>query len=281
MKGMGNNKLYKVIAAIAFVVFVVIFAKPIVAQETSDEFNFEKAYQDYIFNYSEYEKLEDVYQLKRSEYLRYQTLSSKTEAETATRAMLKERDEVVITYLTALRTKIAEMEGIIEKESKFSAIDDEVNWYKDHKNNLDGATSLEELVAMSDKVKDRYSDTETISYSSLNELSIGKLVLLRHPLSSLVNKTKDRVEIIKGSGDKETEFVQRWVIDAQNEITRSDKKVAMAREVISEIKPNDRMGKKRSIFLSAQDRLDESHQHLKEASRYLKEILLEIKTEDN
>ena len=140
--------------------------------------------------------------------------------------------------------------------------------------------SLENLIVQSDGVEKRYSDTLTVSYYSLTELSIGKLIALRHPLSSLTNKTKERVEAVKQSGDKETEFIQRWVADAEGEIAKSDEKVSTAREVISSIKPRDKQSKKRSIFLSAQNRLNESHQHLKEASRFLKEILLEIKTAD-
>ncbi len=273
-----NNLFRALLIGLIFISF--ILAKPIIAQDDDEEFNFDRAYQDYIFSLSEYEKLEDTYQLKRSEYLKFQTLSSKTEAENATREMLKKRDEVVITYLTALRTKVVETNGVTDKESKLNTIDQEVTWYKEHNNKLDEAFGLEDLVAKSNEVQTRYPDTLIISYNSLTELSIGKLIALRHPLSNLTNKTKERVEVIKGNGDKETEFIQRWVVYAENEITKSDEKVTSAREVISSIKPRDKQSKKRSIYLSAQNRLNESHKHLKEASRFLKEILLEIKTAD-
>jgi len=256
-----------------------LLVKPAKAQE----FDFNTAYNDYIFAVDAYRQAENEYQLKRSEYLRFGTLTAKSEAEIATRNFLQARDEVISTYLTALRLKLAEVSGIdaSEKDTVFSAVDAEVGWFIDHKNRLNSAGSLEDLVEDSEEARDRFDDlTVEASYRALHLISRAKVQALTAPQSELVTRTQELINRVRTNGDKSTTIVERWLLDAQNELIRSIEKTATAQDNINTITEAKDGNATRVVFNTSISSLIQSHQHLKDANRFLTEILIEIKSAD-
>jgi hypothetical protein len=259
--------------------FIAVFVAPAKAQEL----DFNTAYNDYVFAVDNYRQAENEYQLKRSEYLRFGTLTAKSEAEVATRAFLQSRDDVVTNYLTALRLRLAEVPGVdsSEKDSVFSAIDAEVGWHIDHKNRLNSAGDLEDLVADSNEAEERFEDlTVEASYKALHLISRAKVLSLTGPQSELVNRTQNLINRIRENGDKSTSVVERWLLDAQNELNRSVEKTENARNSMSGISDTRDANAKRALYNTSISSLIQSHQHLKDANRFLTEILVEVKTAD-
>lgn len=272
---------HKHMRKVIFVFLLLLFAstRPVLAQE----FDFNTAYNDYVFAVDAYRQAENQYQLKRSEYLRFGTLTAKSEAEVATRAFLQARDEVISTYLTALRIKLLEAPGIdsSEKDSVFSGIDAEVGWHVDHKNNLNSAGSLEDMVEDSEEAEDRFNElTVEVSYRALHLISRAKVLSLTGPQSELVGRTQTLINRIRQNGDKSTSIVERWLLDAQNELNRAVEKTASAQSAMNGIADARDANTKRGIYNTTISSLIQSHQHLKDANRFLSEILIEVKTAD-
>jgi hypothetical protein len=262
----------------------IVFSLFITAQATNaqEDFDYTKAYQDYVFNVDEYRKAEAKYQLERSEYLRHDTLSSKNEAIAATRDFLKARDRVVIAYLTAIRKKLAETDGLggSEKEPYFAKLDSEVFWHQEHLDRLDTASTLDDLVDDSDEASDQYGITELAAFDALTAVSTAKLNALREPQGELITQVKSKIAEIRQVGDKDTSIVEKWILDSENEAVRNQEKVDAALILVSDIKDRDKSSQKRSRFNSSQAKMGEAHQHIKEANRFLGEIITEIKTAD-
>src|SRR3972149_8258881 len=96
--------------ALFFLLFISV--KPAHSQTpTPEEFNFQRAYADYIFNFDIYRKANLDYELYKTQYLQFKTLKSQENAYNATLAMLKARDATAATYMTALRKKLDETLG--------------------------------------------------------------------------------------------------------------------------------------------------------------------------
>src|SRR3989344_2566962 len=223
-----------------FFVALIFFAKSAKSQES--QFDFLRAYQDYTYNYSIYRRAHNDYVLAKGQYLSYKTLKSKTNAYDKTLAMLQARDEAIKTYLTALRLKLVETEGVpsLERDALFGRIDTEVAWYEDHRGSLASAGRLEDLVVNSD--------------------------------------IKDKVAEIRQNQDKNTRKIERWVLEAELRLTRSQEKTFDAQSVIFELKERDR--DKFKVYNESREFITESHQYLKEASSFLKEIIDEAKISD-
>ncbi len=67
--------------------------------------DFDQAYQDYLYQSDQYRLNLTNFLTAKNRYLTYQTLTSETEALTATKSFLEARDQVLMTYLQMLIEK--------------------------------------------------------------------------------------------------------------------------------------------------------------------------------
>ncbi len=274
---------------IFFLVFMslAVFVAPVYSQEeatSSDEvFDFQKAYKDYVFMYDLYKKSHSDYLLARSQYQEAKTLAAQTKARDAAVAMLQARDDVVITYLTALRMRLSESEGIADpdREGLYNRLDGQIAWYKDHKDSIPSAGTLDDLVKDSDEAKDHFSTTEPLSYEVLATVPVGKVEVLREKLNNILVEIKIKVEEIRSKGDHDTSITERWILETENKITRSLDKEIEAQKLIVELQtPSDKYKtqSREKTYNNVIALLQESNQFLREASSYMREIVKSIKT---
>lgn len=245
----------------------------------AQEFNFERAYSDYLYNYNLYRESYDTYSTAREAFLKYQTLTSKNEAIGETKEMLKNQAEVVKTYLTALKLKLTGS-GLSNDEQHLLSLnlDKEIDWFRQHQEEVKDVNSLEDLTALSGKSKEQYEKTEVLIYQTLGAILAGKETALREEISQKIKSLKEKVGEIRLKGDKDTSLAERWLLEAENRLVKSQEKQFAAQQTLGKIKESS-LNKIRN-YNEAQSSLEESHQFLKEANSYLKEIIRELKHAD-
>ena len=264
-----------------FIIFssFLLIASCLLLQKTfAQEFNFNRAYNDYLFNYNQYRQSYSEYVAVRESYLTYKTLTSKNLALEKTSKMLKDEDEVIRTYLTVLRMKLAETTGISNDEQNilYLKLDSEVGWYGKHQEGLSSAATLEDLVDSAKKVADKYQTTEILIYQTLGTILSGKEINFRDQLNNKIQQFKEKIGEIRQRGDKDTALAERWLLEAENRLTRSQEKQFTAQQILAKIKSSD--VNKNQSYNKAQFALEESHQYLKEVNSYLKEVIREVKS---
>jgi hypothetical protein len=267
----------KISLILTSIILIFCFTSIIKAQD----FDYTRAYQDYVYNYDLYKKAHAEYDLKRSQYLQTGTLASQQEAQKATAAMLQARDQVLITYLTAIRLKMAETKGIdtTQRETYYSLIDGDVGFYTTHKANVSSAASLEDLTKDSTLAANQYKkSTELTVIKSLTLVSNGKIDNFQNQTNDIISALEGKINQIRANGDKKTDDPQRWILEVKNRVNRSTDKETEASALINKIKVDDKT--KNTAFNQAQGKLAEGLQYLKEANSFLKQIIVNIKTAD-
>ncbi|MBM3205679.1 hypothetical protein FJZ41_02430 [Candidatus Shapirobacteria bacterium] len=266
----------KILPVLLAFIFGFCFLKASLAQE----FNFDRALNDYLYNYNLYRQSYNEYITAKESYLKYQTLNSKNEALAKTTQMLKNQDEVVKTYLTALRLKLSATPGLSAEEQNvlFLKLDSEVGWFKQHQNSLLSAATLEDLVDSAKKGAKQYQQTEILTYQTLGAILASKQMGFREKIAEQIKALKEKIGEIRLKGDKNTTTAERWLLEAENRLTRSQEKQFEAQQILAKMKATDY--NKIKPYNQAQLNLEESHQYLKEANSYLKEILGELKNAD-
>ncbi len=267
--------LRKKILLVAVFIGATFLAKNIRAEE----FDYQKAYQDYQYNLSLYNKLNDEYRLSRARYIQYKTLLSEEEAKQATLAMLQARDETIKTYLTALRMRIMENKGLSdgERESLFRRIDPEVSYFEEHKEKLASVGSLKDFVKDSDEAKDRFSNsTEIVFYTALTNISIGNTAHERKQIEKVILDLRSKITEIKLAGDKDVSVFDRFFVKLDNKLQRSREKETNAKDIIAASEKSYK--NKINYYNDAMGAVQESYLYLKESVSYLKEIIRLIKT---
>jgi hypothetical protein len=236
-------------------------------------------YQNYINKTGSYQITYNSYLVARSAYFAAQSLDSKDKAMKATLAMLQARDNLIVAYLNALKTKIQNTKGIDDanKISFGSLIDTEISWYNAHNLRLPSAGSLEDLVADSDEAKSQFNNsTLTLIYRSLVTLGVGNNSFIRGELRNEIILVQSKIDEIKANQDKDVGSIERLLIDVKNKLDRSEVKDADANNFINAIKPNDQQ--KENIFQDVEANLADSNSYLKEANQGLLQIITQIKS---
>jgi hypothetical protein len=193
--------------------------------------------------------------------------------------MLKSRDKTLETYLVALKDKINETEGLSmpEKAGYTSQLANEIAWYQNHQERLFSAGTLEDLVDSSKETQQHFRNTEVLIYQTLTTILIGKENFWRNRLIDQVVEIRSNLTRIREKGDKDITKAERWVLEAENRITRSQEKQQKANETMADL---NNSSNRNEVYNQSQFALEEAHQYLKEADSYLKEVVREIKTAD-
>lgn len=244
--------------------FYFFIAKLVFAQN----FDFSRAYQDYLYTYNQYRESHNEYIVAKNQYLNYQTLTAKNKALIATRKMLEVRSEVLRTYLTALRLRLAETTSVVgyQANTLYLKIDNEVNWLVKHKDSLSSASTLEDLLEISGEFEKRYPKTEVLIYQTLGEIIKSKEVNLYEKTRKVISATEEKILEIKRSDSEKALLWERWLLEAKNKALRGLEKQGDSKKILQ-----------KKDFLQFQFSLKESNQYLKEVVFYLKEIIQKIK----
>lgn len=273
----------KILISLSFVLILFGFVKVVYSQSPSpsgsSDFSYQKAIQDYKYTYSLYQQANSEYQLAKQQYLNSQTLAAKTKAQEATYNFLKARDDVLRTYLSALRQKLAETQGINEADRGvlYSRIDQEVNWYINHRDRIPSAGSLGDLFADSDSAKGHYPTTEALVYRIFATLPDAPMQLFYKRIDDLISAATNKTSEIRQNKDKDTTTIERWIIETQNRVDRSKEKESSTYASIPDIEKQD---SKLPFYNDLLKKYEESLQYLKEANSFLKEIVNKIETVD-
>jgi hypothetical protein len=261
---------------ISFFLFL-IFYSLLITPALSQEYDFTRAYNDYLYNYNQYRAAHTEYAAAKQQYLAYKTLTSKTTALEKTKKMLETRDETTRTYLLALRLKLNETSGVSPYEQQIVKLrlNNEISWYESHRYTVTSAGTIPDLVDLSQEAQERYQETEVIAYQTLGTILAGKESFLRDQVQEQINTLEDKMAQIRQEGKIDTKTLERWLLEAQNRLTLSKEKQFAAQSLLAQLKVREQ--NKGRVYSEAQDNLTESHQYLKEANSYLLEIIRELK----
>lgn len=264
---------------VSFFLFISLHLCIFISPAHSQEFDFNQAFQDYLYTFSRYHTSHTEYVAARNAYQTYKTLTSKSEFLDKTIKMLQLRDDVIQTYVTALRLRLADATGISNYQQTvlYLKLDNEVAWYFNHREVFTAAGSLEDLSGLAKATNTQYPKTEALAYQTLGTILIGKEEALQKRFMEEVTKINDKIAEIRQRGDKETSTIERWMLEAENKLILSQDKQSQAGRTLTSL--TDARGGQ-GVFNQVKFLLRESHQYKKEANFYLKEIIREVKRAD-
>jgi hypothetical protein len=249
------------------------------AQDTAPT-NFKEAFLQLNLRMEDYNKAHDEYVLRRSQYLRFKSLQSESDARAATADLLKKRDDVVIAYLVSLKLRMAETPGITsdQKSPLDIRIDEEIDFYKDHKANVPSAGSLTDLVEDSQKAQTRYKENEDLFFNTLFIVSNGKVSDFYTRLTESLTGIKAKVGLIREEQRDEYKLSQtkldaidRFIFESENKLVRAQEKQLEAFKTTP--------GQKYSAdnYSERLRTLTDAQGYLREVSSFLKEVINQMK----
>lgn len=247
--------------------------------------DFDEAYKLYEEKLEEYRGVSEEYRVARAQYLKSKTQRSLSDAKEATIKLLRSRDDVIISYLEALKLKLQTTQGlndVVLKQLVFR-IDQEISWFTRHRDLVPSAGTLNDLVKDSQEASNEYTSTQKLIYEALGYISFGKVFSYKERLTDLFDRLKERIENAKKETDKNNfsseKFLtlDRWAFEIENLLIRTEDKLSEAETYLKQISKAGAREKPSSLQSRALTLILEARQFLKEGNLYLTEIVREMK----
>ena len=195
---------------------VVVDQQPATSQVHAQVFDAQKSYSDYQYQLSIYQQDYSDFQDAKTFYLSNPTLQLKEAARQKTLKMLKDRDQLMVVYLTAIRIHILGATGFDDnqKGAIFGKIDTEVAWYQSHILNYLDSDELVDLFNKSDESKSRYeTNTTPIIDEGLFDIGLSQEIGIRLTHQQIYSDLKDYINNQVAAGKLKIDPFNRWLND--------------------------------------------------------------------
>lgn len=203
------------ILSIATFLLVPNFAK-------AQAFTAQKAFADYQYQLSIYQQDNSDFQDAKTFYLSNSTLQLKEDLRQKTLKMLKDGDQLMAVYLTAIRLQIVETTGFndSQKAAVYGKIDPEVAWYQNHITKYLSGDELVDLVTKSDESKSHYTTTTTpIIDEGLFDIGLSREIGLRLVHQQIYTDLKNYINDQVAAGKLKIDPFNRWLNDTDAVLT--------------------------------------------------------------
>lgn len=234
--------------------------------------DFQTAYQDYVFNLQQYKNAHNEFQIAKSTYQTYKTLTSQNEAVTKFKTVLKARNQVMSTYYDLLQEKLNATEGVgTGPQNTFSGVrDSEKNWLAENQTKIEATGTIEDLNDVSAEFESRHPQMDRETKQAIGTVLVAKENTLRTGLDLAIGKVTTKLGEIRNQGD-DTTAADRGLISVQNKLDFQANKTLAAEKIFQ---GEDQSSQREKInLLSGQKTLIEANQYLKEAAGFLLEIV--------
>lgn len=226
--------------------------------------DYQRAYQDYVYNYGAYRNSYNEYTVAKSTYQTYRTLTAQNEAINKFRAVLKNRATVMAVYYNLLQEKL------VNDKDTFNGIkESEKGWLDAHQKKIDAAGSLEDLNSVSQEFDSRYSQMDLETRQTVGKILLSKEIDLKGQLDLIFNNLDTKLKEMRTEGVNTT-TQDRGVISSKNKLELFNQKVDEGKAIFFPER-NDQI----DIF-KGQQRLTEANQYLRETVNYLLEVIKSV-----
>lgn len=266
----------KAAAILVLGIFLIFGANLVHAQVPSAA----QAYQDYQNQLTTYDDDYANYQSAVTFYKKDPTLQLQEAARQSTLTMLKDRDQLVVVYLTAIRSQIAESSGFTndQKNASYAKIDPEVVWYQTHIASYQTTDDLPTLFSKSGDSGNRYeSQTQPIIYEALFDIGLSEEIGLRMAHEAVYNDLQNYINTLISQGKITIDPFTIWLNDTNSVLSTLTQNEATATSKISNLYTQNYS--LNQTYNSGVQVLSNSVSPLMQLNNYLTEMLTSIQNQ--
>ncbi|MBI3385484.1 hypothetical protein HY031_00145 [Candidatus Gottesmanbacteria bacterium] len=175
---------------LALFVLLALWALPVQAAS-------QQAYQQYLSQIDLYRKTYKDFTTARDAYLKFQTLTSQSDALTKTKLMLTSRNQLLLSYANFLSEKIAENPGLeqTQKQQYLDGLQKESAFISGQNALVSGITSIEGATGASKTLETHYPVYQASVQKAIIGLILGNLTALADQYDDVAAHAQDLVSL--------------------------------------------------------------------------------------
>ncbi len=229
---------------------------------------------DYQTQYSKYREQLVEFRSARSEYITYKTLVSQTRAIYVTQQFLTTRQELIISYLQLLQSRIASSQSpfLDQQQTNIIAnqITQQIDFHKSQVPAIQAASELKDLTNISSRIDTNIATVTTLGIQTQALVLDSRMQEYQDTTVNLMAFTTEQVRRIQAEGQKDTTEIQRWLIQAEQKYTLANQGLSATNAQVTRLRSDRELENYRTS-------LKRSTQYFKETNTLLNEIVTNLK----
>lgn len=243
----------------------------------SQELTYKKSYEDYLFALDKYREENKEFEDARNFYNQTPTLVLKEKVREKLYDMLVTRDEVLATYLAAVRMRLRETPDHpgLEKADVLGEILPEISWYRDHKAVYNKETdTLESLLSKSVETDNHFQKVSPgVFYEVLGRIAFSRYLDMKILHERIYSQLSSMVEKLDES---KKPLFNRWIEDIDARFVEVTVKENEARKELDKFKAGE-VSNPKGNYTVVITKLSSGRQSLVAINGYLSEMYTAIK----
>lgn len=182
----------------------------------------QQAYQDYLYQFDRYRQTYSDFQRAKETYFKYHSLTSQTQAVTASQTMMTQRNLLLRGYLLFLNEKLNDDQGLSEtaKQQYQGNLQKELAFLETQNQQIAGLTSIDEATSTSKLLETHYVPLQITIRQIIIGITIGKLSGLARTFDQNLQTAQTLLAANTGVlAPEKVSIINRWLTQIQN--TRS------------------------------------------------------------
>ncbi|MFH1013912.1 MAG: hypothetical protein V1769_05345 [Thermoplasmatota archaeon] len=177
------------------------------------------SYQEYLREFDTYRTVLNEFKVARSEYLKFNTLTSQQTALDKTQQMLAARSQLLRSYLQFLNEKLNESTSMDASSKSLyqTLIAKEVAFLNNHTGLMGSIGSLQDAESVSQQLSSHYTILQSSIYQTIVGLKMAELTAIDAHYFDLFTKSYTLIQDNKSSYTPEKHSImERWLLQIQN-----------------------------------------------------------------
>lgn len=237
------------------------------------------AYRDYLFQNDTYRAAYSEFSVAKTEYEKFKSLTSETQALEKTKTMLQARDQLLRAYLYVLNEKLNEDTGLspASKSTYQGLIRNEVTFLETHIALIPSIGSLSDADTVSKQLESHYTVLQVSIRQIITGIALGNLSTLAKSYDANVMTAQ---QLISQYGAifpvSKQNTINRWILQVQNKRTLYQQKIDAINNTSAQLKGTSL----ENTFQTIMKNVGEAKQYLSEGSSFMGELVTALKYQD-
>lgn len=188
----------------------------------------QQAYNDYLYQFDLYRQKYNDFLIAKNAYEKYKTLDSQTQALSATKFMLSQRDLLLHSYLVYLYERVGEQGGItaINKQLYQSLLTNELSFLENQSNLVSSINTIDDATNTSEELESHYNVLSATIRQIIIGISLGQLNVITQNFDLQLTVAQNLFAKYSGqlSADKKS-TINNWVQTITNKRTLYQQKI--------------------------------------------------------
>lgn len=198
----------------------------------------QQAYQDYLYQFDLYRQKYNDFQVAKNAYDKFKTLESQSQALSATKFMLSQRDLLLHAYLVYLFERVGEQAGIspVNKQLYQSLLTNELAFLESQSNLVSSINSIDDATTTSQQLEDHYKVLQETMDQIIAGISLGQLNVIAQNFDLQVTVAQSLFSQNSAQlGTDKKSTINNWVLQITNKRSLYQQKIDEVNAAVTDL----------------------------------------------